>query len=729
MITFSQLGSMGRLGNSLFQISSVIGIAKSNNQDFTLPYWKYSHYFKGKLPTIQKVANAVKIPEAGYHYTPEHWEENIKKHQGRLINLEGWLQSERYWYPYKQEIKEQFAFKDEIVAKLQNKYAHVFTRPTIAISIRRGDFVGNPNYEQLPISYYIGALIKYFPNYKDYNIFCFSDDIPYCRHHFECLDNVYYPMAALDIEQLCLMSLCDHFVISQSTFSWWGAYLGEKPHSTIVRPNYNMAGDLLKNNNEKDYWPITWNNIYDHKAERINLKDTTFTIPVFYDHEDRAQNLRLNIDFLRKHFDTNIILGEQGGNHFPRLRVDKYMKFEYDKFHRTKMLNEMANESETEIIANWDTDVIIPVMQIVESIRLLRDTSDMVYPYDGRFARVERKRWYPHINGTLDTGIWMRERFAGTRPTDSGSVGGAIFFKKDSFLDGGLENENFISYAPEDQERWYRFRKLGYKVDRVRGNLYHIDHHIGPNSYTQHPLYKENEKEFHRIRNHPNLREEVDTWPWYHQYSKKYYAEIIDDSTTSRDEMFKIPVIMDGVKSIIDVGGGIGQWGKDLKDITYHMVDYKIPPKILSIPGENYREYDLTSGTSFPFTDRYDLALCLEVVEHIPESSAEFIVQLLTTKADKVLFSAAIPSQGGKNHVNEQWQTYWASLFQKFGYYPINLGIKNNPNIAIWYRNNAVLYVNYNTGEKVEDYVHPELYTNIVGTHTKWKDIKPYKSF
>ncbi len=728
MITYSQLGSMGRLGNALFQIASTAGIAKTNNQDYVFPYWRYSHYFENRFPTINRINNPVKVSETGYHFTPDHWEENVQKHPGRLISLHGWLQSEKYWSNSKEEILNQFKFKTTLIEKLRNKYQEVFSKKTIAISIRRGDFVQNPNYEQLPISYYVGALLKYFPNYKDYNIFCFSDDIPYCRHHFECLDNVYYPMAALDIEQLLLLSLCDNFIISQSTFSWWGAYLGEKPNSIIVRPNYNMAGDLLRNNNEKDYWPLSWSNVYDHKLEKINLKDTTFTIPVYYDHEDRAQNLRLNIDYLRKHFDTNIILGEQGGDHFTKLRVDQYIKFPYNKFHRTKMLNEMANESNTEIIVNWDTDVITPVMQLVEAVNALRNDSDVVYPYDGRFARVDRKRWYPLINNSLDTGIWMRERFAGTRPNDSGSVGGAVLFKKDSFLDGGMENENFISYAPEDQERWYRFRKLGYKVDRIRGNLYHIDHHIGPDSYTQHPLYKDNEKEFHRIRNHPNLRQEVDTWEWYHQYSKKYYAEIMEDSTTSRDEMFKIPLIMQGVKSIIDVGGGIGQWGKDLKNITYHMVDYNIPPKILVIPESNYREYDLTSGLIFPFPDKYDLALNLEVAEHIPESSAEFLVQLLTTKADKVLFSAAIPGQGGKNHCNEQFQTYWANLFQKHGFYPKNLDIRNNYNIAIWYRNNAILYIKGETGEKVEDYVHPELYTNIVGTHTKWKEIKPYSS-
>ncbi len=726
MLTYGDLGKDGpRLGNQLFFIASTYGIGKTLNLETKFPYWKYTHYLKNRIPHLQKVANPIKVNEVGYHYTPEMWEREVNKHPGRLISLNGWLQTEEYWKPYKNEIKDLFEFKDDLKTRLLTKYNKAFSKTTIAISIRRGDFVNNPNYAQLPISYYIGALLSYFPDFKNYNIFCFSDDIAYCRHQFECLDNVYYPTSESDIEQLCLMTMCQHFIISQSTFSWWGAYLGEKPDSVIVRPNYNLDGPLLATHNEKDYWPKHWNNIYDHQKEKIDLLDTTFTIPVHYDHEDRSQNLKLTVKYLQYHFNTNIIVGEQGGNHFSKISVDKYIKFDLPNFHRTKMLNEMAQVAETEIVVNWDADVIAPVMQIVETVQSIRDGADMAYPYGGTFARVGRKQWYNQILNNLDTGIWTKERFNGMRPTDTASVGGAVFFKRDSFFDGGLENENFISYAPEDQERWHRFKKLDYNVLRIKGPLYHIDHFVGPNSFIQHPLYKDNEKEFLRIRALEDLRSEVNTWPWYHKYSTKYYNEIMDDSTESRDELFKVPVILEDVTSIIDVGCGLGHWGKNL-DIPYKGIDYRIPDKMLVIPKENYAEYDLTSNKEFPIPGKYDLALCLEVLEHIPEAYASKAIQLLTSLSDKILFSAAVPGQGGVNHVNEQWQTYWANLFQTFGYYPVNLPIKNNPKIAIWYRNNAVLYVNYPTNEVVEDYVHPQLYTNIVGTHTKWKNLKSY---
>lgn len=722
MLTFQKLGSWGNLGNQLFEIASMYGIAHDNNQQVTFPYWKYSHYFDHKFPVIQRISNPIVITEKGYHYTPEHWRQEIAKHPERLISITGWLQTEKYWKSIPNKPKSIFKFKPDYEKKLKDKYQQAFSRQTIAISIRRGDFVGNSNYELLPINYYLGALFKYFPNYKDYNIFCFSDDIPYCRHHFECLDNVYYPHAASDIDQLCLLTQCDHFIISQSTFSWWGAYLGQKDHSIVVRSPYNMAGELLKNNNERDYYPDKWVNVYDHKKEKIDLSDVTFTIPVHYDHEDRAQNLRLNLSYLTKHFNTNIIIGEQKGHHFKSLGY-KYMNFDYPQFHRTKMLNEMANEADTEIIANWDADVIVPPLQIYEAVKAIREGKDMVYPYDGRFGRVERKRWYQEIRDHLDTGIWRKEKFTGTRDTDSRSVGGALFLNKEKFMEAGMENENFVSYAPEDQERWYRFRKLGYQVSRITGNLYHLDHFIGPNSYTQHSFYRSNEKEFHRIVNIPDLKAEVERWPWYRKYTTKYYSEIISGSTKSRDIVYQIPEIYTPGQSIIDIGAGLGFWGMGISN--YFAVDYKIPEKLLKIPVENYREWDITSDKPFPFPGKYDLALCMEVMEHVPEEHAERVIKLLTSLSDKILFSAAIPGQGGVGHVNEKFQTYWEALFRKFNYYPL-LQLPDHQDIEIWYRNNACLYVNYPTSLKLQDYIHPELYTNIVGTLTNWQNILPY---
>jgi len=720
MIAYSQLGKFGNLGNQLFEICSLAGLSRKYNKEWKIPLWNPSGYFEKAFPITSRFKDLKPLPEKAYHFTPEYWNEHLTKNEN--FDISGWLQSEKNWDCDKNFAKDLFKFEQKSLNALKNRYPQAFEKPTIAISIRRGDFVGNSNYDLLPIEYYIGALWKYFPDYHNYNIFIFSDDIPYCKHHFQCLDNVFFPRNEGPIQQLILMAQCDHFIISQSTFSWWGAYLGEKEYSIVVRPNYNTAGKLLESLSEKDYWPESWINIYDHKKEKIDLSDVTFTIPVFYDHEDRAQNLRLSIQYLEK-YNTKIIIGEQGGLHFSKtFPQHRYIPFPYSKFHRTKMLNEMALLSDTDIIANWDADVILNPMQIIETVKLIKSGDDMVYPYDGRFARVNRKNWYTKIRDN-DTAVLSREIFNGMRPHDALSVGGAVFFKKKSFIEGGMENENFISYAPEDQERFYRFNKLGYKVKRVKGPLYHIDHFVGNNSWTQHSDYKANEKEFFRIRDIQDLQSEISKWPWYKPYTNKYYDEIKDGSTKSRDEVFKLEEFQH-IESILDLGCGIGQWGKDL-NIPYTGIDFNIPKDMLLIPESNYIEWDIMSDT-IPNIGDFDLGLCLEVMEHIPEEYVERTIKFLTSKCKRVLFSAAIPGQGGVGHCNEQWQTYWSKIFEKFSYFPMILNVRNNQDIEIWYRNNMILFVNYDTGERISDYIHPKLYTNIVGTITNWERVKPY---
>jgi len=121
----------------------------------------------------------------------------------------------------------------------------------------------------------------------------------------------------------------------------------------------------------------------------------------------------------------------------------------------------------------------------------------------------------------------------------------------------------------------------------------------------------------------------------------------------------------------------------------------------------------------YPFIDKgrskLDLALCLEVAEHLPEHVAKALVKLLCVYSDTILFGAAIPNQGGTGHINEQWQTYWEKLFNEngFGAAEVQPDIRNNPEIEMWYKNNIVLYEKGGKG-KVTDFVLPEYYMEII---------------
>lgn len=527
MITFSKFGRKGRLGNQLFQYAAMIGMAKKYKQLLAMPPWVYARYFK-EYP-FQAEVKGMHITEPSFHWTPDFFD---KIDFTGNVDFDGYFQSEKYFLHARNAVLECLEFKDEFVKKVADKYKSALSKKTIAISIRRGDYVLNQNYFQLSITYYFTALLKHFPAWEAFNIVIFSDDINYCKTHFESFKNVFYAENTSDnlnldsnkyfqenysaIEQLCLMAMCSNFIIANSTFSWWGAWLGCNwwgDDEKVVRPKELFSGNLAKNS-IKDFYPQRW---IIHENERIDLTDVTFMIPVSFDHNDRKQNLSLNVCMLQKYFDTNIIIGEQGSSVFLN-----YIEFgcthlhftQMKEFHRTKMLNKMAERAETRIIVNWDADVFISPLQIYNSVEMLRKGhADVVYPYDGRFARVHRVPHFKSLEKHLDVGIFGGIEFKGMKPDDKRSVGGAILFNRDKYFEGGGENENFVAYGPEDVEREVRFTRLGYKVKRTSGVLYHLDHYKGPNSMCSgNPYDKQNHNELDKIYsfNQKQLREYVD---------------------------------------------------------------------------------------------------------------------------------------------------------------------------------------------------------------------------
>lgn len=512
MITYSKLGgrTRGNLGNHLFQIASTIGLAQKFGHEYTFPVWQYSEYLANPLPTGGRF-EAWTVPELRFTYHTDGITEQDN------YDVDGWRQSEKYWAECPDLIREVFRFKPNFEAEVRNRFSKALKKPAIAISVRRGDFVGNSNYAQLPVRYYLLGLLDGIPDWQEHSVILFSDDMAYCRVQFEGIPNVHFAEGSA-IEQLCLMTACRHFVISNSTFSWWGAWLGEKPGSIVIRPPKNFAGNLAEMNDESDYWPERWT-VMDYTTRKIDLKDVTFTIPVYIDHRHRRENLELCVAFLNDSFDTTIIVGEQGSlsANFVKGRA-QFMHFsQMQTFHRTKMLNDMAKTADTLIVANWDADVFVPPFQIWQAAEWIRSGHDMVYPFDGRFARVPRE-WYDKIRKDRDVGIFGDTQFKGKygKPLPTTSVGGAILFNRENFLNGGGENEFMVSFGPEDWERNYRFKALGYHVSRVPGCLYHLDHWCGPNSSTKNPYFKHNHDELDMMRamTPEALESYVGSWPW-----------------------------------------------------------------------------------------------------------------------------------------------------------------------------------------------------------------------
>ena len=100
--------------------------------------------------------------------------------------------------------------------------------------------------------------------------------------------------------------------------------------------------------------------------------------------------------------------------------------------------------------------------------------------------------------------------------------GWAQFFRRQVYIDGGMENENFKAYAPEDKERFYRFTTLGYKVGRVNDTVYHLEHARGENSWFSNPHMQSNMSEWDKIQN--MNREQLLEYYSQQDYLKKYVS-------------------------------------------------------------------------------------------------------------------------------------------------------------------------------------------------------------
>lgn len=236
---------LGRnLGNQLFELAALIGLAKRYSTTLLMPsLWQYRSSFNlDSSIEYGDVEAFISIREPAFHCCMEFFDkfENIIKNE--RVYVEGYFQSELYWKPFEYEIRKAFDFtasiqKDTDLFLIDND---VDVEGMVAVSVRRGDFATDSNHYLLPLEYYFGALSLFFPE-KD--IMVFSDDIPWCKEHFNITDRrVVFSENKSAIEQLSLMCRFSNFILANSTFSWWGAYLSKAENKKVIRPYYHFGG-------------------------------------------------------------------------------------------------------------------------------------------------------------------------------------------------------------------------------------------------------------------------------------------------------------------------------------------------------------------------------------------------------------------------------------------------------------------------------------------------------
>ena len=194
------------------------------------------------------------------------------------------------------------------------------------------------------------------------------------------------------------------------------------------------------------------------------------------------------------------------------------------------------------------------------------------------------------------------------------------------------------------------------------------------------------------------------------KYDAKFYANQKCKSRVSAARVIAlIKPILGDVKSIVDIGCGAGGWlaefAEAFDDIAVQGVDHPgVPRESLFIDPDDFMGWDLSS--TIDLKRRYDVAMSLEVAEHIDEANADKFVENLTRHADIVLFSAAVPRQGGTGHVNERWPNYWIRRFEARGYIlrdVVRPLIWDENEVASWYQQNTFLFEKPKSGLNTDE--------------------------
>lgn len=206
-------------------------------------------------------------------------------------------------------------------------------------------------------------------------------------------------------------------------------------------------------------------------------------------------------------------------------------------------------------------------------------------------------------------------------------------------------------------------------------------------------------------------------------YSDDFYKTMEHGSRSSAQGLVPLLISRYSPNSVVDVGCGTGSFIYEFQkngvtDVAgYEGIWVEELPTLL--PKEFYIYRDLTQPIEL--TKKYDLCLCLEVAEHLGEAYAQQLIKTLTGLSEVIVFSAAIPMQGGNHHVNEQWPIYWANLFADQKFY-----LDWDPRSIIWevseiegcYKQNLLVFSSKaeQRDVKIPSLVHPDLWSQAMRT-------------
>lgn len=262
----------GRFGNQLFRVATTIGQSLYNEVPYYIPAeWEHIHRFpvlsKVSTPT-QEIKSNIKhvFVENGFHYQPIPLQEGITE-------IRGYVQSDEYFKLYKKEVLEALSFSDKAVEDIRSKY---FSVPTgnLCIHVRHGDYYdkavggghkGNEYYHPvMSLDYYNNAINYIISQRKVETIHIFTDHPETKNYVLGKFDKFGIPIKYVDykndyISDFIAQSICDYFIIPNSTFSWWSAYLSTSQDKLICCPRKeDWLGQGYSHLNKDNLLPQDW---------------------------------------------------------------------------------------------------------------------------------------------------------------------------------------------------------------------------------------------------------------------------------------------------------------------------------------------------------------------------------------------------------------------------------------------------------------------------------------
>lgn len=247
----------------------------------------------------------------------------------------------------------------------------------------------------------------------------------------------------------------------------------------------------------------------------MTMKNLTYILPTRIESEDRLRNVITSVSYLLNKFpEAKVIVKEVdkqsifSSHALPKIRSVSDTKnlrhiFEEsneDLFHKTRILNDLIEECDTDIIASHDVDVVYPIESHVSAYNLIESGEfDVIYPYGCGVYQYQVK--YPEevyrtfLSNNFDINLLLK-----TSTTQASTIGWTQFYNKKAVVDGYMWNENFISWGAEDCEFYYRFNALGYKVGRIDSWIFHLEHARTHNSHYNNPKFMENHNLWNWIR-------------------------------------------------------------------------------------------------------------------------------------------------------------------------------------------------------------------------------------